>query len=73
MLREGQGVPADPAAAKALYLEAGFYGDAEQRERSITLMKETKDAVYINLLQDQEKLLYNIDPQELNSSGIGPM
>jgi hypothetical protein len=73
MLREGQGVPADPAAAKALYLEAGFYGDTEQRERSISLMKETKDAVYINLLQDQEKLLHNIDPQELNSSGIGPM
>lgn len=73
MLREGQGVPADPAAAKALYLEAGFYGDTEQRERSIAMMKETKDPVYINLLRDQEKLLYNVDPQELSNSGIGPL
>ncbi len=73
MLREGQGIPADPAAAKALYLEAGFYGDAEQRQRAVELMKETKDLVYINLLQDQEKLLYNVDPQELQNSGIGPL
>jgi hypothetical protein len=73
MLREGQGVPADPAAAKALYLEAGFYGDAEQRERAIELMRETKDPVYINLLNDQEQLLWNVDPQELKNSGLGPM
>ena len=75
-MREGQGVPADIPSAKALYLEAGFFGDTEQRQRVIELMNEINDPVYINLLKEQEKLLWNVDPEqlkELNNSGIGPI